>query len=157
MQIRRSLEKEAAELTALILAAKKHWGYSDAQINVWLPDLNISAATIAAHPTFIAEHVGQMIGFYSLVPSSPVWELDHLWVLPAFMKKGIGRALLTHAQQTARDGGAARISINADPNAEPFYLDCGAKRVGIVTAPIAGQPQRIRPQLVLAVASSSSD
>jgi GNAT superfamily N-acetyltransferase len=117
--------------------------------------LEVSAESISARPTFVAELDGQAIGFYSLVPSPEVWELDNLWVLPQFMKQGFGRALLKHASQTAAEGGATSIVVDADPNSEPFYLRCGARRVGAVAAPIAGQPNRVRPQLEWAVTRSA--
>jgi molybdenum cofactor cytidylyltransferase len=63
------------------------------------------------------------------------------------MHRGIGRALLAHALATAARGGAAEVIVDADPNAESFYLECGAIRRGEVAAPIAGQPNRVRPQL----------
>ena len=88
------------------------------------------------------------MGFYSLRPSQSAWELDNLWVLPKFMHQGIGRALLAHALATAARGGASEITVDADPNAESFYLECGAIKRGEIPAPIAGQPKRVRPQLV---------
>ena len=67
-------------------------------------------------------------------------------------RHGIGRALLAHAVNTARFAGASSIIIDADPNAEPFYVACGAVRRGIVAAPVVGDPARVRPQLSLRVA-----
>lgn len=43
--------------------------------------------------------------------------------------------------------GAVEITVDSDPNAEAFYLACGASRRGKVPAPIAGEPHRVRPQL----------
>ena len=154
MQIRRAFVGDAKELSELVQRAKAHWGYARAQLQAWRPSLEVSAESVCARPTFVAELDGQVIGFYSLIPSPKVWELDNLWILPRFMKKGFGRALLEHASQTAAEGGATSIVVDADPNAEPFYLRCGARRVGAVPAPIAGQSNRVRPQLVLAVTRS---
>ena len=84
------------------------------------------------------------------------WELTHLWVVPSMMRQGIGRALLAHAMLSAREGGASTIAIDADPNAEPFYLACRARREGVVAAPIIGNPARVRPQLSLPVDGSPS-
>ena len=67
------------------------------------------------------------------------------------MRRGIGRALLAHAAGTARAGGDSAILIDADPNAEAFYLACGAARGGSVAAPIASEPERVRHQLSLQV------
>ncbi len=151
MRIRRAHENEAALLSSLAVAAKRHWNYSNDQIEAWRPDLEISAATVASHPTYVAEHQGDIAGFYSLTATGDDWELDHLWVRPEFNRMGFGRALLEHAVLMAGEGGATTIAIDADPNAELFYSACGAQRVGTVAAPIAGEPARIRPQLRLPV------
>ena len=89
-----------------------------------------------------------MAGFYQQHLEASHAVLDHLWVLPAFMRRGVGGALLAHALQHARAGGAREMRIDADPHAEAFYASHGAVRVGQVSAPIEGQPHRVRPQLV---------
>jgi len=151
MRIRRARLTEASVLSALALGAKQHWGYLPEEIERWRHLLAISADDIAANPTFVAELENEIVGFYSLVPSAEACELDHLWVSPQFARRGIGRALLAHAVNVACLAGASSIAIDADPNAEPFYVACGAVRQGVVSAPIAGDPTRARPQLFLRV------
>src|SRR2546423_1211972 len=91
----------------------------------------------------------ELAGFYSLLPSEKSWQLDHLWVSPQFMRQGVGGGLLRHALQTAARAGAVEVTIDADPHSEPFYLKNGAIRCAEIAAPIAGEPTRVRPQLVL--------
>jgi predicted N-acetyltransferase YhbS len=69
------------------------------------------------------------------------------------MHRGFGRALVQHAAGHAAARGQAVLAIDSDPNAEPFYLRCGAQLVGQVRAPIEGSPNRVRPQLILATSS----
>jgi GNAT superfamily N-acetyltransferase len=155
VQIRRAVAESAEELSALVMSAKACWGYARDQLDAWRLSLEVSAESVSSRPTFVGELEGVVAGFYSLVPSADAWELDNLWVLPQFMRRGVGRALLVHAAQIAAEGGATSIVIDSDPNAESFYVKCGAKRVGAVAAPIVGQLNRIRPQLVLAVTRSN--
>lgn len=150
MHIRRATVEDCAQLSALALRAKAHWGYAREQLQAWRPELEIAAETIPAHPAFVGEIDRCVIGFYQLVPAGTTWVLDSLWVAPEWMRLGHGRALVAHALAIAAQGGATAVLIDADPNAEPFYLACGATRVGEVAAPIAGHAGRIRPQLVLA-------
>lgn len=141
------MEAEASVLSSLVMRAKAHWGYSAETLERWRAELAVSPAHVRECPTFVAVVGGEIMGFYSLRPSQSAWELDNLWVLPEFMHQGIGRALLSHALATAASGGVREITVDADPNAESFYLKCGAIRRGIVPAPIPGQPERVRPQL----------
>ena len=148
IEIRRAVETEARRLSGLALSAKAHWGYSREALEAWRPELAVSPDDIRGKPTFVAIVDGAVAGFYSLSPSGDAWELTNLWVAPPFMRRGIGRALMSHALETAARGGATRITVDADPNAEPFYVACGAHRRGEVPAPIREAPKRIRPQLV---------
>ena len=152
MEIRRAREDEAALLSAIARASKAYWPYPAEQIKAWLPDLTISAEQIAAHPSFVAAIEGIVAGFYQLQVGQDAWVLEHLWVLPDRMGKGIGRALLRHATLLAIEGGARRIRIDADPHAEPFYRACGADIVDVKPAPIPGMPERVRPQMILRLA-----
>jgi len=147
MNIRPAVESEAEELSDLVMRAKAHWGYSAEALEGWRPELAVSPTNVREGPAFVAVVGAEVVGFYSLRTSRAAWELDNLWVLPKFMHQGIGRALLTHALATAARGGASEVTVDADPNAESFYLECGAIRRGDVPAPIPGQPKRVRPQL----------
>jgi len=147
VEIRAARTDEAAELSALAFEAKAHWGYSTEVLDSWKPLLRIANADIAAKRVFLGTIDGAVVGFYSLVPRAEAWELDNLWVSPRFMHRGLGRELVAHALERARRGGASRVTVDADPNAESFYLKCGATRCGEVPAPIPGQLARVRPQL----------
>lgn len=149
--IRRARKEEAAALSGLALESKQHWGYSLLDIERWRADLRISSDDIESRPTFVAEVDDAIVGFYSLVPAAQAWVLEHFWVSPSYNRRGIGRALLAHASDTARRAGASSIAIDADPNAEPFYVACGAIRIGAVAAATADNPARRRPQLMLRI------
>ncbi len=61
-----------------------------------------------------------------------------MWVLPTFMKRGVGHTLLRAALEHVKSEGSKRLTIESDPNAEEFYLRNGATRVGRVAASVAG-------------------
>jgi ribosomal protein S18 acetylase RimI-like enzyme len=151
MQIRIAKTSEAALLSSLAVAAKRHWGYSADTMKRWEPDLTVSVDSIQFNPTFVAEENGIVLGFYMLSIDDDLWELEHLWVAPARMREGIGKSLLMHAAAQIRASGGTVLNIDADPNAEIFYAACGARRVGEVPAPIHGQDKRVRPLLELDV------
>ena len=75
----------------------------------------------------------------------PAARLEHLWVQPDSMGKGVGRALLQHAQGQAKTA----LLIDSDPHAEAFYIACGARRVARIPAPIPQQPDRFLPRMEL--------
>lgn len=153
MEIRPVRDDDLPALNALALAAKAHWGYTRAQLDAWRADLEIHPGQLARRPVFVAQ-VGSLpaiAGFVQVATDATPWSLDALWVDPATMRRGIGRALLAFACEFAASRGQAELQIDADPNAEAFYLRCGARRVGEVPAPIEGEPGRVRPQLRLGI------
>lgn len=149
MKIRRGLASEAQTLTAIAKKAKASWRYTQSQLDAWRETLTIQPGHIGSSFTYVVEVESEVAGFYSLRNSEGTWILDHLWVLPKCMRRGLGRALLSHARSLAARDGAAYIAVDSEPYAEPFYLACGAQRVGAVAAPVEGEPLRERPQLVL--------
>lgn len=151
IQLRPVTPQEAPILSALAEDSKGHWPYSPEQLALWREDLTVSAQLIASTQCWAALSASQIVGCFVLDPRAKPWSLEHFWVHPEHMGRGVGRALLERAVTLAQQGRVAEVSIDADPYAEAFYLACGAVRVGEITAPIAGAPQRVRPQLLLRV------
>jgi GNAT superfamily N-acetyltransferase len=72
-----------------------------------------------------------IVGFYALVRQSRTeYELDALFVEPAFIGKGFGRLLVEHAKSVASTMGGTKLIIQGDPNAERFYLAMGGVLTG---------------------------
>jgi len=154
LRLRRAHAAECATLSAIAHAAKAHWGYSDADLARWREDLTLTEDSVRTRPTQAAEIDGRVVGFYQLAHDGRACRLEHFWVHPAFMHRGIGRRLLIDALERAAREGATCLAIDADPHAEPFYLACGAVRTDVVAAPIAAQPDRVRPQLRIELAAA---
>jgi GNAT superfamily N-acetyltransferase len=130
MQIARAKPEDAATLTQIANASKRHWNYPEHWIEGWRDILTMKPDCIAANIAYCAIEDRSAIGFYVLTREEDGLHLDHLWVLPAAMHRGIGRALFEHAITQARNLGFQSIKIEADPNAEGFYQRMGAKRIG---------------------------
>lgn len=153
MKIRRASIEDSAALTRLAHESKSHWGYPQRWIELWREELTITPELIAEHPVYLAEEEGEVLGCFALLAAGDAkWTLEHFWVRPSAMGRGVGRALFERARALAAQAGAAVLEIDADPNAEPFYLRMGARRVGEVRTEIEGQP-RVRPLLHLDLAS----
>lgn len=150
--IRRARADEADALTALARAAKAHWGYPAAWLAAWEVALTFTPGSIAADPVYVAPGPdGTPDGCYALGREGAATTLEHLWVRPDAMGRGLGRALLAHAARTAAALGADRLQIDSDPHAEGFYLRAGAVRVGEIPADVAGT-RRTLPRLMLSLA-----
>lgn len=86
------------------------------------------------------------MGFTTLEGDPPQGVLGMMFVDPDVIGKGIGRLLFDHVVVTARELGFTQFTIDADPNAEPFYEAMGAVPVGV--APSGSIPGRTLTQLL---------
>jgi GNAT superfamily N-acetyltransferase len=143
IDLRRAQTSEADQLTSIAFAAKRYWGYPDRWIDLWRDQLTIAAEYIVASQIFVACLDQAIVGFYALVDHGSIWTLDHLWVQPNSIGHGVGRRLLQHAIDFAREHGAIAIEIEADPNAESFYQHMGARRVSVNRSEIDGQAREL--------------
>ena len=139
MKIVSARSEEAKALTDIAVAAKRHWGYPEGWIRRWSDILTITPEYVEAHPTFVAVVDEKAVGFCALKIKSREALLDHLWVLPIFMGRGVGRALFAHAEEAARRVGVAEMKIVGDPHAEGFYRRMGAAVYGRESAEMEGE------------------
>lgn len=149
MILRSGRPDDIPALNELALAAKAFWGYTPQQLESLRSDLQVHPALTTTHPVCLVEQEGRLAGFVQLDTQARPWEISGLWVHPDFMRQGIGRVLLEWSVRTASTAACKELHIDSEPNAEGFYLACGARRVGATAAPLDGQPDRLRPQLVL--------
>ena len=131
---------EAADLTALCLRSKAHWGYDAEFMRLTRAALDLSDADIASGRVLVAERDGLLFGVARVEPDG---ELGLMFVDPPAINRGVGRALFEKAVVLARRLGATRMPILADPNAAPFYERMGARLVG--EAPSDAIPGRTLP------------
>src|ERR1700722_12488013 len=97
MQIVKAKPDDAATLTDIALAAKRHWGYPERWIQNWRTILTIDPEFISRHEIYTAVVNSRIVGFYSLCHDNGHLHLKHMWVLPEMMRQGIGRSLFAHA------------------------------------------------------------
>ena len=146
--LRPAASGEAPALSDLALRSKGHWGYDAAFLAACRDELTLRDDELSARRTLVAEVDGRIAGFGTLEGVPPVGALGMLFVDPAAIGRGVGGALLRALRDQARAAGFTTLTIDADPNAEAFYLAHGAVRVGAV--PSESIPGRVLPLLELA-------
>jgi GNAT superfamily N-acetyltransferase len=112
--------KELKRLNKISVQSKAHWGYPASWMEKWKEDLTLDEVQFSKQNIMVAELEDELIGFCSMVDCKANYEITHLWVLPAFIGKGIGKKLLFRTIETfAKE--EKPIIVEADPNAESFY------------------------------------
>jgi GNAT superfamily N-acetyltransferase len=88
---------------------------------------------IADGHVFVAQRDGVIVGFASVLmrPDGNA-ELDGLFVEPTLWKHGVGRLLVEHCADVARERASRVLHVVGNPHAEGFYAACGFRTTGAV-------------------------
>lgn len=146
--IRAARADELAHLSALCLRSKAVWGYDPAFLDACRAELTMTVEALEASTVLVVAEPGQpAAALAQFTIDGEVLELKRLYVEPAAMRQGLGARLFADIAQRGRDAGAARMRIEADPSAAPFYERMGARRIG--SAPSGSIAGRSLPLLEL--------
>jgi len=143
IEIVRARPGDAATLTTIAFAAKRYWGYPERWIESWHDSLTVQPEFITTHETYSAVVENRTIGFYALACKGDRLDLEHLWVLPDAMGRGVGRSLFAQALERVRVLGFGLLEIESDPNADGFYERLGAHRIGTRVTALEGQRREL--------------
>jgi len=147
IDIRDSHESDAAALTDIRVKSKGYWGYSNEVLEAWRPAMQITADYIRLHLVRNIYVDGLLVGFYAIAREDTDL-LDHLWLLPSSIGKGVGQRAMLHVIATAQQLGIKSLRIISDADAAGFYLKLGAKKTDEFFSPVQN---RMLPVLELAV------
>ena len=138
---------DAKTLTEIALKSKAFWGYPNKLLEIWKEDLTITPEILEvwSGAKFVIEN--EIIGFYLLNRvNARTCFLEFLFVRPEFIRKKIGRQLLTHAIESCSGNSCEILNVLSDPNAEEFYAKFGFKVIAKRESLIAG---RLLPEMEL--------
>jgi N-acetylglutamate synthase-like GNAT family acetyltransferase len=122
-------ERDALE--ALQRRSSVHEPLYRAQLEAHPDAIELPAELITAGLVRVAERDGAVVGFAVLLDRrGDACELDGLFVEPERMRTGVGRQLVEDAKRLARERGATRIDVVANPQAIAFYEAVGFSRAG---------------------------
>src|SRR5262245_23364091 len=117
IRLRAARAEECESLSALCLRSKALWGYDPAFIEQCRAELTLRPAELGATRVCVAETDGLVLGVAQISVTGEDADLLKLFVEPGHVRSGAGRLLFQWAAATARELGAARMVIEADPDA----------------------------------------
>ena len=147
LTIRAPTFNELSGLSDLCFRSKAVWGYDEKFMEACRGELSFEPRDLALTPIAVAEHNGKPIGVAQVKVVDGEADLLKLFVEPSALRSGTGKALLVWVTDVAKKLGATRLTIDADPDAAPFYRRMGAYDVG--EAPSGSVPGRMLPKLAM--------
>ncbi len=142
--IRRASLDDLPAINGLIQASSTYRG----EYRPMLANYAVSQAQIERDQMYVADAAGAIVGLYSLTLGNEP-ELDLMFVADHLQGSGLGRALIVHLTETARQLRVREIKIVSHPPSVGFYKRVGATEVGM--KPPSGRVTWARPILVLKV------
>ena len=129
MRLRPAHQGDVERLREITVAAKVHWGHDPGWVERWVAAGDFPAVAVARGEARLAELDDGVAGWSALQLRGEVAWLEDLWVAPACMGRGVGKALFLDAAARARAAGASRLEWESDLDAVGFYERMGARRV----------------------------
>ena len=137
ISIRKAEPADAEDISSLAYQSKSHWGYPDEWLNLWEADLKVTAAAIEMNPGWVMYQNNTLCGFCRIAGEGDSLEIEHMWIHPSSMGKGLGTRLLIHSlketihklQKTIHSK-IRNIIVVSDPNAVEFYKNFGFRQSG---------------------------
>ena len=129
-QIRFAIEGETHLLSELASRAKSYWPYDEEYLRLCRSVVHVTPEDIRRWPFKVAAEGETRCGFLAMCEVQGEKMLDHLWIDPRYIGKGLGRILFMEGVASAKEMGWTSFTIASDPYAEGFYLKVGARRIG---------------------------
>lgn len=150
LTINRAWPEEARKLTDISFASRRYWSYPEEYYVVWKDELTISPEYIEKNEVFAARTEEGLAGYCSVAyveqdfhagrvfVHKGFW-LEHIFILPEYLHKGIGSRLVGFSKSWCRQNRAELLSIFSDPNSACFYDKLGALCLGEYPSSIEGK------------------
>ncbi|HKJ65421.1 MAG TPA: GNAT family N-acetyltransferase [Desulfopila sp.] len=157
--IHRATADDSSVLTRIAFESKRYWKYPEEYYTIWQDELTVTEEYIQRNEVYIYQHHCRTIAFFSMVKlidaleckkevvPSGLW-LDHMFVEPSFIGRGIGSEMLKFAQELAVKLDYGSFFIFADPHSTGFYLKMGCEFIKDFPSSIDG---RTTPLMVCTV------
>ncbi len=125
---------DIAELTALTLCSKQSNGYDDDFMQACKAELAVTAEAISAPAYWVAHQGDTLCGCANLILESETatGKVDSFFIDPSWQRQGVGTLLWAKIMVVAAENKLAKLRLDADPNAVPFYQAMGFVVVGQV-------------------------
>lgn len=127
-RLTKASEKDAFLLSSIAYEAKAFWDYPQAWLDLWKKDLTLQADYINQHLAFIIREEKTILGFCLITSEKEFYEIEHCWISPKHIGKGLGKRLLTEVL-SLNEFKDQSFQVLSDPNAVGFYQKFGFKTI----------------------------
>ncbi len=139
LQIVKAQPTDCSTLTEISKAAKAYWGYAQKWLDLWDADLTITPENMEKDSIYKLIQEERILGFCVISEEDDSLEIEHLWIRPAYIGKGLGKLLLQKVLDKVITKSHVTLSVVADPNATGFYEKFGLKTIAYIPSQPEGR------------------
>src|SRR5262245_7390220 len=122
--------RELPALSELCMRSKAGWGYDADFMAACRKELTFVPGDLVSSRIAVAARGESVLGVAQVRMVDRDADLQKLFVEPSALRGGVGKALFDWAIDAARELGASRMIIDADPDAAPFKRRLGERDLG---------------------------
>lgn len=135
-----AIPNDAELLSSTAFKSKKIWGYADELMQLWETDLKITGEYIQKNKVVKVFNKELFVGFFAIkFGENGIAELDHLWLVPAYIRQEYGKKIFTHITNYLALNGHVKMMLVAEPNATGFYEKMDGEVIGKFQSKINGR------------------
>jgi GNAT superfamily N-acetyltransferase len=148
--IRLAHKTEDGVLSDISLLSKSYWNYSQEHMEIFQKELKISDKYITNNKVWVYVIENKIAAYcsikylkedkvYPICTLQKGFWLDHMFVLPEYIKRGIGRSLFNTIIDFMKSNKIDSIQILADPHSKIFYEKMGCTYISEYPSSIKGR------------------
>lgn len=137
--IEKAQKEDCPTLSRISKAAKAYWDYPPEWLAMWETDLTITEEDLEQFQVFKLVEDQKILGYCVISENGPILEIEHLWVLPEQIGRGLGKYLLENVLKRVVQKSHTTLTVIADPNAVGFYEKFGLKWVRYIPSQPEGR------------------
>ena len=134
--VRKALISELEKLNELAARSEAYWGFDESHMEAFKRLCALREAHFKKGCVFVIEKDGEIAGFYCLAAKEADFELEHFYVDPEHIAKGLGKTLWLHMRTFCIHRKIREVTIVCSDFVKGFYLKMGAASLGQVESTV---------------------
>jgi len=134
--VRKAVRGDLGKLNELAVGSEAYWGYDEDHMSAFKRRYAIRNNHLEKGHVFVIEKNGGILGFYHLTAKESGFELEHFYIDPRYLGKGLGQTLWGHLRAFCIHRRIREVTIVCNDLVKVFYLKMGAAFLGRIESKV---------------------
>jgi GNAT superfamily N-acetyltransferase len=134
--VRKAATGDLEKLNELAVRSEAYWGFDESHMRAFKRNCAVKENHLKTGYVFVIERDAEILGFYHLAGKESGFELEHFYVDPPHIGKGLGRMLWRHLRSFCFHRKVREVTIVCSEFVKDFYFKMGAAYLGKVESTV---------------------